>query len=201
MKTAFERINIITGHYGSGKTNLSVNLALMFARQGRKVCLVDFDIVNPYFRAEDSRALLERSGVRVISSIYANSNLDIPAVPGEINSVFDDKSYTVLLDVGGDDAGAAALGQFSATIKSAGDYRHFYVFNARRPLTQTPQQAVDILREIERASRIPADALVNNTNLAIETDAAVIGDSAAYARAVSSLSGLPLAFTCVREGL
>ncbi|MDR3645089.1 MAG: ParA family protein, partial [Clostridia bacterium] len=113
----------------------------------------------------------------------------------------DDKSYTVLLDVGGDDAGAAALGQFSAIIKSAGDYRHFYVFNARRPLTQTPQQAVDILREIERASRIPADALVNNTNLAIETDADVIGDSAAYARAVSSISGLPLAFTCVREGL
>lgn len=196
-----ERIQIITGHYGCGKTNLSVNLALRLAEAGKKVCLVDLDIVNPYFRAADSRRLLEEKGVSVMASAFANTNLDIPAVPSAIRSVFDDRTRTVLLDVGGDDAGAAALGQFSNMIREENNFRLLYVFNARRPLTKTPEEALRILREIETASRIPAGELVNNTNLGPETDAAVVEGSAGYARELSRLSGLPLQFTAVKEGL
>jgi hypothetical protein len=191
-----KRINIITGHYGSGKTNFAVNLALDINKSGKKTCLVDLDIVNPYFRAADMTAKLEREGIRVIAPIYANTNLDIPALPGEIYSVFDDSNLTAVLDVGGDDAGAAALGRYSGKILAEDDYEHFYVINARRALTETPEEAAEIMREIEAAGHVPVTAIVNNTNLCHETDAAVISASMSFAHRVAELTGLPLVFTC-----
>ncbi|HEX3027533.1 MAG TPA: P-loop NTPase [Clostridia bacterium] len=196
-----KRINIVTGHYGSGKTNLSVNLAKDLNRSGKKVSLVDLDIVNPYFRAADLTKELEAEGIRVIAPIYANSNLDIPALPPAIYSVFNDKTYTAVIDVGGDDAGAAALGRFSDLITEENDFDHFYVINARRILTQTPEETVVILKEIEKSSRIPVTALVNNTNLSKETDAGVVRASCEYARRVSELSGLKIKFTSVRKDI
>jgi hypothetical protein len=201
MKSFDKRINIITGHYGSGKTNLAVNMALDIAASGKKTCLVDLDIVNPYFRAADQKKVLEAAGVRVIAPVYAGSNLDIPALPGEVNAVFDDKSYTVILDVGGDDAGAAALGRYSGMILKENDYEHFYVINARRALTQSPAEAVSILREIEAAGRVPVTALVNNTNLSVETDEQVIAASMDFAQRASDLTGLPVAFASVRKDI
>lgn len=200
MEPITQRINVVTGHYGSGKTSLSINLALHAAGTGRKVCLVDLDIVNPYFRAADSTARLEEKGVRVIAPVYARTNLDIPALPAEIYSAFAEKEPTVILDVGGDDAGAAALGRFAPLIR-AEPYSHFYVVNARRPLTRTPEDAVGILREIEAAGHVPATAVVNNTNLGPETDTGVIAESENFARAVAEQAGLPLAFTCVMREL
>jgi hypothetical protein len=201
MKSFDKRINIITGHYGSGKTNLAVNMALDIALGGKKTCLVDLDIVNPYFRASDQKKVLEAAGVRVIAPVYAGSNLDIPALPGEVNAVFDDRSYTVILDVGGDDAGAAALGRYSGMILKENDYEHFYVINARRALTQSPAEAVSILREIEAAGRVPVTALVNNTNLSVETDDQVIAASMDFAQRASDLTGLPVAFASVRKDI
>jgi hypothetical protein len=201
MNRLDKRINIITGHYGSGKTNLAVNFAFNLAARGEKVCLVDLDIVNPYFRAADLTGRLEAGGVRVIAPMFARSNLDIPALPGEINAAFDDKSYKVILDVGGDDAGAAALGRYAGLILHENDYDHFYVINARRALTQSPAEAVSILREIETAGRVPATALVNNTNLSVDTDERVIEASMGFALEASRLTGLPVAFTSVERGV
>lgn len=194
------RLQIITGHYGSGKTTFAVNLALEAAHAGRRTCLVDMDIVNPYFRAVDSRSVLESAGIRVIAPIYAGTNLDIPALPGELAAVFDDPGYTVVLDVGGDDAGAAALGAYAHRIL-AEKYEHLYVFNARRPLTSTPEEAVQILREIEVVSRVPATGLVNNTNLGAETEPDMLAASADFANRMEALSGLPLHCTGVRQDL
>lgn len=201
MESLDKRVNIITGHYGSGKTNLAVNLALDTAAAGRPGCLVDLDIVNPYFRAADSTARLERAGVRVIAPIYARTNLDIPALPAEIYSAFDDRSDTVILDVGGDDAGAYALGRFAPLINGENDFAHYYVINQRRALTQTPAEAVEILREIEAAGHVPVTAIVNNTNLGRETDAETIESSDGFAREVAARCGVPVAFTCVRRDL
>lgn len=194
-------MNIITGHYGSGKTNIAVNMALDMRNKGIKVCLVDFDIVNPYFRSADMTSMLEEKGVKVIASIYANSNLDIPAIPSNINTIFDDKSYTVIIDVGGDDAGAAALGQFSRQIIEENNYDLFYVINGKRSMTQTAEEAVEILREIEQISHLKADLLINNTHLGNETELATITSSFDFANEVSRLSALPLAFTAVKNDI
>jgi hypothetical protein len=196
-----KRVNIITGHYGSGKTNLSVNLAFELRRRGKKVCLVDLDTVNPYFRAADLTGELEEAGIRVIAPLYANTNLDIPALPASIYGVFEDTDFTVLLDVGGDDAGALALGQFSRLILSENNFEHFYVMNARRALTQTAEETVQVLHEIEAACHVPVTSLVNNTNLAKETTAETVRASFAFASEVSRQAGLPLRFTSVREEL
>lgn len=196
-----KRIHIITGHYGSGKTNLAVNMALDFNKKGKKTCLVDLDIVNPYFRAADSRVMLEQLGIKVIAPIFANTNLDIPALPPAVYSVFNDKSYQVVLDVGGDDAGAAALGQYSGLIKEENNFEHYYVINARRALTQTPEETEQILKEIEFTSHLPVTALVNNTHLSSETDESIIRQSYPYAQEVSGLSSLPLAFTSVKRNV
>jgi hypothetical protein len=201
MKPFDKRINIVTGHYGSGKTNLAVNMAMDLAARGKKTCLVDLDIVNPYFRAADMTAKLEAAGVRVIAPLFAGTNLDLPALPGEVNAVFDDRSYAVLLDVGGDDAGAAALGRYSKLILKENDFEHFYVINAKRALTQSAEEAVSILHEIEATGRVPVTALVNNTNLSTETDAGVIEDSTEFMRAAAKLTGLPVAFTSVKRSV
>lgn len=201
MKFLNKRVNIITGHYGCGKTNLAVNLAMDAAKNGETLFLADLDIVNPYFRAADETKILEDAGVRIFAPIYAGTNLDIPALPPEMNSLFEDHSHRVLLDVGGDDAGAAALGRYSSFILKENDYNHFYVINARRILTQKPEEAVEILHEIETAGHVPITAIVNNTNLAKETDAACIRESMEFAKEVARLSSLPLAFTSVKEEL
>jgi len=201
MQIINKRINIITGHYGSGKTNLAVNMALEAAKCGEKLCLADLDIVNPYFRAADMTGVLEESGIKVIVPIFAGSNLDLPALPPEMYSLFHDQTQRVILDVGGDDAGAAALGRFSSLIKAENDFDHFYVINARRALTQTPEDTVHVMREIEAAGHVPVTALINNTNLAKETDSGIVRESLQFASEVAKISSLPIAFTAVKSEL
>lgn len=196
-----KRITIITGHYGSGKTNFSINLAVNTAKTGKPVTLVDLDIVNPYFRSADFTDYLKANGIRVIAPIYANTNLDNPALPPVINNVFEDKSQTVIIDVGGDDAGASALGRFSKIIIEENNYDLLYVFNAKRPLTKTPEEAAGILNEIEMASHLKANALVNSTNLAGETDYEVIQSSLGFAEKLKNITGLPVLYTAVKKEL
>lgn len=201
MEFSNKRIIIVTGHYGSGKTNLAINLAVDAAKKGKKIRIADLDIVNPYFRTSDSKSTLEKAGVDVIASEFASSNLDIPALPGRINTIFDDRSKRVILDIGGDDAGAAALGRFSKMILDENNFDNLYVINARRILTKTPESAVAVMREIESAGHVPVTGIVNNTNLAHDTDAATVRESFAFAKEVSRLASLPLLFTSVKESI
>lgn len=187
-----KRIIIITGHYGSGKTNIAVNAAIRLKELGRKVSLIDFDIVNPYFRAADSAELLTANGIRCILPEFANSNLDIPALPAEIYSVFDPaSSETAIFDVGGDDAGAVALGMYREQITNVG-YEMLYVINNRRPLTLTPDDAVSVMRDIEASSGLVCTGVINNSNLGAESDATLFAESFSYADETAQLAEIPL---------
>lgn len=197
----FKRITLLSGHYGSGKTNIAVNLARRLRASRENVAIADIDIVNPYFRTKDSQAELEGAGIRVISSPYAGSNVDLPALPDEVYSITDDKSVTAVVDVGGDDRGALALGRWRDAILQEGDYEMLFVINRFRPLTATPEDAVEVMREIEIASGIPFTAVVNNSNLGDETTARDVLESGAYAANVCAISALPLKMTTVREEL
>ena len=197
----FKRITLLSGHYGSGKTNIAVNLARRLRASNENVAIADIDIVNPYFRTKDSQAELEKAGIRLISSPYAGSNVDLPALPDEVYSITDDKSVTAVVDVGGDDRGALALGRWRDAILQEGDYEMLFVINCFRPLTATPEDAVEVMREIEIASGIPFTAVVNNSNLGDETTARDVLASGAYAANVCAISALPLKMTTVREEL
>jgi hypothetical protein len=194
-----KRFTVITGHYGCGKTNLSINLALDLARMQRQVTLVDLDIVNPYFRSSDYADMLGSHGVHMIAPSFAGSTLDVPSLSAEVYSAFD-REGAVILDVGGDDAGATALGRYSAEV-SALDYDLLYVINRYRNLTTTPAEACALLGEIEVASHLHATGVINNSHLQSETTLATVLDSAEFARETAALLGLPLVCTTVPRSL
>ena len=198
-----KRLTVVTGHYGCGKTNLCINLALDLARAsaavGMPVTLVDLDIVNPYFRSSDYAEILTAGGVRLISPTFAGTTLETPSLSAEVYSAFESDGV-VILDVGGDDAGATALGRFASQV-AAVDHDLLYVVNRYRNLTTTPQEAVALLAEIETASHLKATGVVNNSHLQRETTLATVLDSLAYARETAALLELPLVCTTVPEWL
>lgn len=197
----FKRLILLSGHYGSGKTNLAVNLALQLKKQRERVTIADIDIVNPYFRTSDSRGDLMENGIRLICSDFAGSNVDLPALPADIYSLTDDPGQTAIIDVGGDDRGALALGRIREGILRENNYEMLLVINRFRPLTRTAGQTVEIMREIEAAGGISFTAVVNNSNLGAQTTAGDVLDSMAYAYEVCKLTGLPLKMTSVDESL
>ena len=197
----FKRLILLSGHYGSGKTNLAVNLALQLKKQRERVTIADIDIVNPYFRTSDSRGDLMENGIRLICSDFAGSNVDLPALPADIYSLTDDPGQTAIIDVGGDDRGALALGRIREGILRENNYEMLLVINRFRPLTRTAGQTVEIMREIEAAGGISFTAVVNNSNLGAQTTAGDVLDSMAYAHEVCKHTGLPLKMTSVDESL
>lgn len=187
-----KRITLFAGHYGSGKTNIAVNYAMLLAAEGKRVTIADLDIVNPYFRTKDSEAELRAAGVELISPRFANSNVDLPALPPESYRPIQDRSVFGVLDIGGDDRGAYALGRFADAIRAEDNYRMALVVNCYRPLTATVEGAVEILREIEAAAGLPFTCIVNNSNLGGETTAATLLASLPYVEELCRVTGLPL---------
>ena len=184
------RLTLFAGHYGSGKTNIAVNYALHLAREGKRVCIADLDIVNPYFRTKDSERELAEAGVDLVSPRFANSNVDLPALPAESYRLVQDKSVYGIMDIGGDDRGAYALGRFADAIRAEGDYRMAFVVNCYRPLTSTVEDALVIMREIEEAAGLKFTSIVNNSNLGRETTRETLLGSLDFVRELSRVTGL-----------
>ena len=196
-----KRITLFVGHYGSGKTNLAVNYAMHLHRQGERVVLADMDIVNPYFRSKDSEAELQALGIQTLSSPYANTNLDAPAMPASFYGIFEHRDRLAVLDVGGDDRGAVALGRYVPMIREENDFEMIFVANAYRALTPDPEDALEVLREIEQACKLPVTAIANNSHLGEFTDADTVLSSQSYVQKLCELTGLPLVMTAFEERL
>lgn len=204
-------VTVVVGHYGVGKTNFALNLALDAAAAGYEVALADMDVVNPYFRSSEYGALLAERGVRLIAPVFAGAgtSLDVPSLTGALGPAVE-AAYgweggaggspagrpAVIVDAGGDDVGATALARFAPAIRS-GDYALLYVVNAFRNLTREPAGALAVLREIEAKSGLAATAVVNNSHLQGETTLGHIQDSVPFAQAVAAQAGVPLACTTV----
>ena len=185
----FKRLVLLSGHYGSGKTNIAVSLAFELKKQRDRVAIADIDIVNPYFRTRDSKEELEQAGIRLISSEFASSNVDLPALPQDVYAI------------GGDDRGALALGRWRDAILAEDNYEMLFVINKFRPLTSDPESTLEVMREIEFAAKMKFTSVVNNSNLGNETTPENVLGSMAYANAVCGLAGLPLKMTTVHESL
>ena len=196
-----KRITLFAGHYGSGKTNIALNYARWIRRGGAKVTVADLDIVNPYFRTKDSQEALRREGIGLVVSEFANSNVDFPALPKETYALIADRDLKLVIDVGGDDRGALALGRYVDDIRASADYEMLGVVNFARPLTRTPEDAASCLGEIELACGLRFTGIVNNTNLGPETTADVLLGSQPLAERTAELMGVPFRFACAARPL
>lgn len=185
------RISIVTGHYGTGKTEFAVNLALALAEEHDNVMIADLDIVNPYFRSRERKKELEASGVKLISSSQEAAHADIPALPAELLGIFQNRAIRGILDIGGDPVGARVLARFQPNIV-AEDYELLFVVNANRPEVRTAESAIEYLRKIEDITGLKCSGLVNNTHLCGETTESQVRKGAALAAEISEITGIPV---------
>jgi len=197
----FKRITLLCGHYGSGKTNVALNMAYELKKSYSNVAIADLDIVNPYFRTKDSAKDLEEKEIKLIVSEFAGTNVDIPAMPAEMYSLTDDKTVRAVIDVGGDDRGALALGRIAPSILEENDYECLLVINKFRPLTPDVESTLEVMSEIETACGIKITGLVNNSNLGVETTAEDVLGSLEYANSVAKATNLEIVCTSVNETL
>ncbi|MBE7065984.1 MAG: hypothetical protein E7385_00350 [Ruminococcaceae bacterium] len=195
-------VYIFTGHFGSGKTETAVNFALKLkqANAHRKIALIDMDIVNPFFRSADSKAALEDMGIRVEVPLYANSNVDVPALTPAMSSLIENTEYDVIIDVGGDDIGAKAVGRYSDIIKER-NYHQFFVVNVRRPFTYNLEAALKIFDEIELTSNIKATAIINSANMMEGTSISDCLAGNLLANEIGQVKKIPVAYHAVTDSV
>ena len=195
-----KRIRIVIGHYGSGKTEFSMNYAVKLAEQGKKVALADLDVVNMYFRSREKQEYLQSLGIKVISSSVNAPALDIPAISAEVYTPLEDKSYEAVLDVGGNPAGARVLGRYKKFLID-GAYDMFYVLNANRPETSSADQAIQFLKAIENTAQAKVTGIVNNTHMLKSTTVDDVLKGQKLAIEVSQKTGIPISYIAALENV
>lgn len=195
-----KRVRIIIGHYGSGKTEFSVNYAIRLAESGKKVALADLDVVNPYFRSREKVDLLQSYGIETNSSYVKGSGSDLPSISANILGPLQNKEYNFVMDVGGDSIGARTLGRYKQYLVS-GDYDMFCVVNANRPETQTVEGVIHHIRTIEATSRAKVTGLVNNTHLLRHTTVEDVLRGQELCEAVSKKLNIPIKYVSAIESI
>lgn len=196
------RLTVFIGAYGSGKSEISVNYALALRESGRPVVIADLDIINPYFRSTDAQDILERHGIELLKTVYANTNVDVPAVPATVFGLFTRKDRFAVLDIGGEDLGARILGSLRNHFpdEHGPDRASIYlVVNANRPFTATAEQVCAVADMLRGASNLEITGLVNNTNLLEFSDEHMLLEADAMIREAAKLTGIPLAFAAARD--
>ena len=196
------RITVLLGHAGTGKTNVALHLAREMARAGHATCLADLDTVNPYFRASDYPELLEPVGVRLVAPVFARTTLDTPSLTGELDAVIGeviaDPHARLVIDVGGDDDGATTIGRYASRLANVGA-EVLYVVSAMRVFTRTAPEAAALLPDIESHAHLRATGVLNATNLSLETTPQIVRDGRAFATECANILGLPLVATAIPQ--
>ena len=194
------RLTIIIGAYGSGKSEIAVNMSLAQrkALPDKKLLIADLDIVNPFYRSSDCASALEAEGIRLVTPMYAGSNVDAPVLPPDMYVIFDDESYQGLFDIGGEDMGALVLGSLKKRIENT-DAVIYMAVNTLRPFTSDAEQIAIMTNELAAAAGFKIDGYLNNTNLLEETTSDMLVEGEAKILEASKITGIPLVANCVME--
>lgn len=196
------RLTIIIGAYGSGKSEIAVNMSLAQrkAMPDKKLLIADLDIVNPFYRSSDCASVLEAAGIRLVTPLYAGSNVDAPVLPPDMYVIFDDESYQGIFDIGGEDMGALVLGSLKQRIENT-DAVIYMAVNTLRPFTSDPEQIAVMTNELSAAAGFKIDGYLNNTNLLEETTAELLAEGESKILEASKITGIPLVANCILEGV
>ncbi len=189
------RVTIFCGGYGSGKSEIAVNYALAMSRYKQNIAIADLDVVNPYFRSREARAVLEQHGIEVISPSGKLSTADLPALPADIYRVLRSQSIYAMIDVGGDEVGARALGRFAEHVSE--DNKMFLVVNPARPFQNSAQNIYALAQKIMDTAKLKINGIINNTNLIYETTNQFIEDAYPIVEETARLLEVPIVFTTV----
>ncbi len=194
------RLTIIIGAYGSGKSEIAVNMSLAQrkAMPDKKLLIADLDIVNPFYRSSDCASVIEEAGIRLVTPLYAGSNVDAPVLPPDMYVIFDDESYQGIFDIGGEDMGALVLGSLKKRIENT-DAVIYMAVNSLRPFTSDAEQIAVMTGELAAAAGFKIDGYLNNTNLLEETTPEMIAEGEARILEASAITGVPLIANCVME--
>lgn len=191
------RISIVCGHYGSGKTTFSINYALyMRNRTDRDIYIADLDVVNPYFRSREHCDYLKDRNIKVIGSYLPQSGADLPAVSAEVYGIFDNKNIIGIVDMGGNSAGSLPF----ATFRDNADIKEtdiIFILNANRIENSTLDYALGHFADIEAAIGLKITSIVNNTHLMNETSVEDINKGELIASKLSKEKNVPVKFTCI----
>lgn len=193
-----KRLVIVIGHYGSGKSEFSVNYAVKMKEQFENVSIADLDIVNPYFRSREKREFFEKIGVKVFDSSIRNTAIDIPALPAQMMGVILNPNEKSILDVGGDPVGARVLARYAEQIKNV-EYDMFFIVNGNRPETSTVEGVIKYLNIIEAASRLKVTGLINNTHMLKDTRVEDVESGHELTKKVSWETNIPIRYEAVIE--
>ena len=194
------RLTIIIGAYGSGKSEIAVNMSLAQrkALPDKNLLIADLDIVNPFYRSSDCADALKEAGVRLVTPMYAGSNVDAPVLPPDMYVIFDDESYQGIFDIGGEDMGALVLGSLKKRIEST-DAVIYMAVNTLRPFTSDAEQIAIMTAELSAAAGFKIDGYINNTNLLEDTTAEMLIQGESEILKASEITGVPLIANCVME--
>lgn len=194
------RLTVLVGHFGSGKTEVAINMALALGARGYVFSLADLDVVDPYFRSRECKDVLERAGGRLIASSQAHMDADLPSMPPDVSVLFDNPTMYGVLDIGGDPSGARVLARYRQQLRGC-NARVLCVVNGNRPLSDTTEKAIDYIKRIENAAGMSIDGLVNNTHCCQLTTLEDIRNGAELTQQVSACTGIPVVCHAVPEQL
>ncbi|MGL4392759.1 MAG: P-loop NTPase [Fusobacteriaceae bacterium] len=196
-----KRIKIISGHYGSGKTEFAVNFALKLSGEGKKVAIADLDIVNPYFRTRECEELFYKNKIEVLGYILKGDSSDLPAVSGNVSKPFYDKSIEeYIIDLGGDSSGSKAFASFRTNL-NPDECDLFFLVNANRPETSNLVNTLNHLQTIEGTLNLRVTKLVNSTHLLWDTTEEDLFRGNNLTIEISEKLGLPIEYTICNEKL
>ncbi len=195
-----KRIRIITGHYGVGKSEFSINYAKLLKQKHDNVVIVDLDVVNPYFTSRGVKEQLEKEGIRVIGPSMNNTSNDVPAIPAEVSSIFYNDEMQVLVDLGGAQAGGKVIGQFREKFKKTG-FDMFYLVNTNRPFTQDYDGVEEFLDTCQLATKLNVTKIVNSTHLLFDTTLDDVKKGYEVCKELSSKRSIPIAYNVIPEYL
>lgn len=195
-----KRIRIITGHYGSGKTEFSINYAVKLSELGKKVAIADLDIVNPYFRSRECEELFKEKNIELLGFTLKEQGMDLPALSANVMKPFLDDSYDYVIDLGGSSAGAKAFSSFRKLITPE-NCDVFLVLNANRPETMTLEDSLAELQRIEGVINMKVTGIINNTHLIWETSTNDILKGDILAKELSEKTGIPVVYTSYKNDI